>query len=306
MSKSNTDVDDTESEESSARTNTDDVPNSAVDPSAKQGQDGSKSDATGAIEINEVTKIYDPGTDDEVVALDEVDLDIEADEFITVLGPSGCGKSTLMECIAGYTEPTEGEVRVNDERVTGPDPDRGVVFQSDRLFPWKTIAENISFGPEMRNAVDDGRVEDYISDMGLDGFEDSYPHELSGGMQQRAELARLLANDPDVMLMDEPFSGLDAMTKDLMQETLLDVWDNENRTVVFITHDVKEAIFLADRVVVMTARPGQVKDVIDVDLERPRDRDVITTDRFNELQRQANESIHDEAERAMEQAEGGT
>lgn len=260
-------------------------------------------EATGAIEIDGVTKTYDPGTDDEVVALEDIDLDIAAEEFVTILGPSGCGKSTLMECIAGYIEPSEGEVRVDGERVEEPDPRRGVVFQSDRLFPWKTIAENIAFGPQMRDDVDAGRVDDYIDHMGLDGFENAYPHELSGGMQQRAELARLLANDPDIMLMDEPFSGLDAMTKELMQETLLDVWDDENRTVVFITHDVEEAIFLADRVVVMTARPGEVKEVIDVDLGRPRDLDMITTDEFTKYRERALGLIHDEAERALEQAE---
>lgn len=267
------------------------------------GQRESSQEATGSIKIDDVRKVYDPGTADEVVALENIDLDIAAEEFITVLGPSGCGKSTLMECIAGYIEPTEGEVQVDGEQVTEPDPRRGVVFQSDRLFPWKTIAENISFGPQMRNDVDDNRTNDYIDHMGLDGFESSYPHELSGGMQQRAELARLLANNPDIMLMDEPFSGLDAMTKEIMQETLLDVWNDENRTVVFITHDIEEAIFLADRVVVMTARPGEVKDVIDVDLDRPRDVDMITTDKFTEYRERALGLIHEEAERALEQAE---
>jgi NitT/TauT family transport system ATP-binding protein len=264
---------------------------------------GTESSGTGTVDIDGLTKVYGEG-DDELLAVDGMDLHIEAEEFVTVLGPSGCGKSTVLECVAGYLQPTEGEVRVDGERVTEPAPSRGVVFQSNRLFPWKTIAENIRFGPEMRDAVDDARVASLVDEMGLEGFENSYPHELSGGMQQRAELARLLANDPDIMLMDEPFSGLDAMTKELMQENLLDVWEDEDRTVLFITHDVEEAILLADRVVVMSARPGQVKDVIDVDLGRPRSTDVVTTDRFNELQSRAIESIHDEAERAMEQAEG--
>jgi NitT/TauT family transport system ATP-binding protein len=258
--------------------------------------------ASGAVDIDSLTKIYDPDGDS-VVAVEEMSLDIGAGEFVTVLGPSGCGKSTVMECVAGYLQPTEGEVRVDGERVTEPDASRGVVFQSNRLFPWKTIAENIRFGPEMRDAVDDDRVASLVDEMGLEGFENSYPHELSGGMQQRAELARLLANDPDIMLMDEPFSGLDAMTKELMQENLLDVWEDEDRTVLFITHDVEEAIFLADRVVVMSARPGQVKDVLDVDLERPRKLDMLTTDEFNRVKRRALDLIHEEAERALEQAE---
>ncbi len=269
----------------------------------EQFRSWTESSGSGTVNIQDLTKVYgDDG--DELVAVDGMDLHIEAEEFVTVLGPSGCGKSTVMECAAGYLDSTEGEVLVNDEPVDGPDPSRGVVFQENRLFPWKTISENVRFGPQMRDDVDESRVASLVDQMGLSGFEDAYPHELSGGMQQRAELARLLANDPDIMLMDEPFSGLDSMTKELMQENLLDVWEDDDRTVLFITHDVEEAILLADRVVVMTARPGQVKDVIDVDLERPRSTDIVTTDRFNELQRRANESIHDEAKRAMEQAEG--
>ncbi|EMA55401.1 MULTISPECIES: ABC transporter ATP-binding protein [Halococcus] len=295
-----------ERDPTNARTATDEQHTDATndaDATDKEFRSWTESSGTGTVNIKDMTKVY--GTDSgELTAVDSMDLHIEAEEFVTVLGPSGCGKSTVMECIAGYLDPTEGEVLVNGDSVDGPDPTRGVVFQENRLFPWKTITENVRFGPQMRDAVDQSRIDRLFDQMGLEGFEDSYPHELSGGMQQRAELARLLANDPDIMLMDEPFSGLDAMTKELMQEKLLDVWEDDDRTVLFITHDVEEAILLADRVVVMTARPGQVKDVIDVDLDRPRDTDMVTTDRFNELQRRASESIHDEAERAMEQAEG--
>ena len=242
------------------------------------------------VEINGLTKTYDPDGA-AVTAVEDLDLSIGDNEFVTVLGPSGCGKSTLMECIAGYLEPTEGEVLVEGEHVEEPDPSRGVVFQSNRLFPWKTIGQNARFGPQMRNAVDDERIQELLDETGLTGFEDSYPHELSGGMQQRAELVRLLANDPAIMLMDEPFSGLDAMTKELMQEMLLDIWEQEDRTVLFITHDLEEAIFLADRVVVMTARPGEIKDVIDVDLDRPRDASMFTSEAFNEHQEHANDLI---------------
>ncbi|MFT4889245.1 MAG: NitT/TauT family transport system ATP-binding protein [Halobacteriales archaeon] len=256
------------------------------------------------VEINDLTKVYDP-QGDAVTAIDDLDLYIEEGEFVTLLGPSGCGKSTLLECLAGYLEPTDGEVHIEDSRVTEPGADRGVVFQENRLFPWKTIRENIQFGPNVRDDAepDPERVEYLLEKTGLQGHEDDYPDELSGGMQQRAELCRLLANNPKIMLMDEPFSALDAMTKELMQEMLLDIWDEEDRTVFFVTHDVEEAIFLADRVVVMTARPGEVKGVIDVDLDRPRDYDDLTTDKFTEYKRTALDLIHDEAEEAMEQGE---
>lgn len=258
---------------------------------------------TGAIDIENLTKVYDP-EGERIVAVDDMDLQIGAEEFVALLGPSGCGKSTVMNCIAGYLEPTEGEVLVDGNRVSGPDPKRGVVFQDNRLFPWKTIQENVEFGPQMNDGVEEGRARSILDEMGLDGFEDAYPSGLSGGMQQRAELARLLANDPDIMLMDEPFSALDALTKEIMQKKLIEVWERDNRTVLFITHDVEEAILLADRVVVMTARPGQVKDVIDVDLDRPRDPEVVTTDRFTELRERALSVIREEAQRALEQEEG--
>ncbi|MFC6905265.1 ABC transporter ATP-binding protein [Halalkalicoccus tibetensis] len=259
-------------------------------------------EATGAIDIDHLTKVYDPEGED-VLAVDDMDLHIEAEEFVALLGPSGCGKSTVMDCIAGYLDPTEGDVVVDGDRVSGPDPKRGVVFQENRLFPWKTVQENVEFGPQMRNGVEEGRARSILDEMGLDGFEDAYPSGLSGGMQQRAELARLLANDPDIMLMDEPFSALDALTKEIMQKKLIEVWERDNRTVLFITHDVEEAILLADRVVVMTARPGQVKEVIDVDLDRPRDPEVVTTERFTELRERALSVIREEAQRALEQEE---
>ncbi|MDG5757822.1 ABC transporter ATP-binding protein [Natronococcus sp. A-GB1] len=258
---------------------------------------------TGAIALDNLNKTYDP-EGEHVVAVEDMDLDVAAEEFVALLGPSGCGKSTVLECIAGYLEPTEGEVVVDGTPVTDPDPKRGVVFQENRLFPWKTIKENVEFGPRMHEGVEEGRAESILDEMGLDGFEDAYPSELSGGMQQRAELARLLANDPAIMLMDEPFSALDALTKEIMQKKLLEVWERDNRTVLFITHDVEEAILLADRVAIMTARPGQIKDVIDVDIDRPRDPEVVTTDRFTELRERALSVIREEAERALEQEDG--
>ncbi|MDQ2050779.1 ABC transporter ATP-binding protein [Natronolimnohabitans sp. A-GB9] len=276
---------------------------STTDDSTTAGPTPETTGKTGAIDINDLTKIYDP-EGEHVVAVQDMDLSVGAEEFVALLGPSGCGKSTVLECIAGYLDPTDGEVLVDGNRVSKPDPKRGVVFQENRLFPWKTIKENVEFGPRMHDSIEEGRAESILDEMGLDGFEEAYPSGLSGGMQQRAELARLLANDPDIMLMDEPFSALDALTKEIMQKKLLEVWERDNRTVLFITHDVEEAILLADRVVVMTARPGQVKDVIDVDIERPRDPEVVTTDRFTELRERALSVIREEAERALEQEDG--
>ncbi|RKD93335.1 ABC transporter ATP-binding protein [Halopiger aswanensis] len=279
-------------------------PNTPPDDSTTAGPTSGTTGKTGEITIDDLRKVYDPNGE-HVVAVDDMNLEVDAEEFVAILGPSGCGKSTVMDCIAGYLEPTAGDVLVDGNRVSEPDPKRGVVFQENRLFPWKTVQENVEFGPQMRDGVEEGRAESILDEMGLDGFEDSYPPGLSGGMQQRAELARLLANDPDIMLMDEPFSALDALTKEIMQEKLLEVWERDNRTVLFITHDVEEAILLADRVIVMTARPGQVKDVIDVDIDRPRDREVVTTDRFTELRERALSVIREEAERALEQEAGG-
>jgi len=254
---------------------------------------------TGSVFINELRKVYDPDGE-HVVAVEEVELSIEAGEFITVLGPSGCGKSTLLDCVAGFIEPTSGHVYVDGTEVTEPAADRGFVFQETRLLPWKTIEENVNLGPSMRGDVETGRARDLLNEMGLDGIESAYPKELSGGMQQRAEIARLLANDPSIMLMDEPFSALDALTKEILQEMLLEIWAEDNRTVVFVTHDVEEALFLADRVLVMTASPGQIKDVVDVDIDRPRERAVTTTERFSELKNHVLGMIHEEAKEAME------
>ena len=247
----------------------------------------------GRVEIERLGKVY--GDDEErVVAVDELDLEIEPGEFLTVLGPSGCGKSTLLDCVAGHVEPTSGRVLVDGDPVSGPDPERGVVFQENRLFPWKTVRENVAFGPKMRDRPTD-HVADLLERMGLSEFADSYPNQLSGGMAQRAELARLLANEPSIMLMDEPFSALDAMTKGRMQIELLSAWRETDATALFVTHDVEEAILLADRVVVMTARPGTVKTVVDVPLSRPRDHDSRTSETFTELKGKLLASIHGEA-----------
>jgi NitT/TauT family transport system ATP-binding protein len=220
------------------------------------------------------------------VALRDVSLEVQAGEFISLVGASGCGKTTLLRIVDGLVPPSRGEVLVNGQAVTKPGPDRGFVFQQDALFPWRTVIDNIVFGLEVqgkakREAI--ARADALVRLVGLGGFERHYPHELSGGMRQRANLARALTIDPDILLMDEPFAALDAQTREIMQSELLRIWRNNRKTVLFVTHQIDEAVYLADRVVVMTSRPGQIKAVLDVDIPRPRDLSVKRTPQFLEL-----------------------
>ena len=223
----------------------------------------------------------------QVVAIDGFDLRVGHGEFVCLLGPSGCGKTTVLRIVAGLDQKTSGSVRVHAADAHGPPGppeltevngagrDRGMVFQEFALFPWRTVRKNIEFGLEMRNMPEGERVKvstDLIELVGLKGFEDSHPKELSGGMKQRVAIARALANDPEVLLMDEPFGSLDAQTRNLMQKELLRIWSAKKKTVLFVTHSVEEAVFLADRIVIMTARPGKVREIISVPLDRPRDR----------------------------------
>ena len=222
---------------------------------------------------------------EEVVAIEGIDLEIGDDEFLTVLGPSGCGKTTLLNIVAGFEATSGGEVLVDGESVLRPGPDRGVVFQEYALFPWLTVEQNIEFGLRergVRKAERRARVRQQIASVGLSGFARRYPQELSGGMRQRVGLARVLVNDPKILLMDEPFAALDAQTRTIMQQELLRVWSAERRTAIFVTHNIEEAILLGDRVVVMTARPGRIKDIVAVNLQRPRD---VTSAEFNEIRR---------------------
>ncbi len=222
---------------------------------------------------------------EEIVALDGIDLDIGDDEFLTVLGPSGCGKTTLLNIIAGFDHPTNGDVRLDGEAILKPGPDRGVVFQEYALFPWLSVEQNVEFGLRERGVPKPqrrARVRDQIASVGLSGFERRYPQELSGGMRQRVAIARALVNDPKILLLDEPFAALDAQTRTLMQQELLRVWSAARRTAIFITHNIEEAILLGDRVVVMTARPGRIKEIVTVNLPRPRD---VTSAEFNEIRR---------------------
>jgi NitT/TauT family transport system ATP-binding protein len=233
-----------------------------------------------------------------VQAVSQLDLDVAPGEFVSVLGPSGCGKSTLIGAVAGFTPISQGELYVDGRAVQAPGPDRGVVFQHHTLFPWKTVLRNVEFGLKMRGAARTERREaarEILATVGLADFLHHYPWQLSGGMQQRVSLARVLVNRPRVTLMDEPFCALDAQTRLQMQELLLALWNDYHITVVFVTHDVDEAIFLSDRILVLTERPGRVKAEIQVDLPRPRTRDLLTSPGFMQLKRRALELLFDEA-----------
>ena len=229
-----------------------------------------------------------------VQALRGVDLDVKAGEFVSILGPSGCGKSTIIGAVAGFTRVSAGELTVDRQRVLAPGPDRGVVFQQHTLFPWKTVAANVEFGLKMRGvgrAQRQTQAREILQHVGLGDFLNHYPHQLSGGMQQRVNLARVLVNRPRVILMDEPFCSLDAQTRLQMQQMLLALWHEFHMTVVFVTHDVDEAVFLSDRVVVLTKRPGTVKAELRVDLPRPRGLSLLTSPEFTELKRSALELL---------------
>jgi ABC-type nitrate/sulfonate/bicarbonate transport system ATPase subunit len=241
----------------------------------------------------------------EVVALSSIDLDIGEDEFLTILGPSGCGKSTLLNIIAGFEHATDGEVRLDGQTIRDPGPDRGVVFQEYALFPWLNVTQNIEFGLRERGvpkAERKDRVSRQISTVGLDGFEDRFPQELSGGMRQRVALARVLVNDPKILLMDEPFAALDAQTRTIMQTELLRVWSAERRTALFVTHNIEEAVLLGDRIVVMTARPGRIKEIVNVKLPRPRD---VTSAEFNEIRRYVASLLESEVQTAFASMQAG-
>jgi NitT/TauT family transport system ATP-binding protein len=235
------------------------------------------------VAVRDVGKTFGEG-EDGFRALDGVSFDVTDGEFVCIVGPSGCGKTTLFRIIAGLDTPTEGGVFVGGDRVEGPDMDRGMVFQEYGLFPWRTVIGNVVFGLEQQDrskAERRDRAAAMIDLVGLSGFEDAHPSALSGGMKQRVGIARALAVDPDILLMDEPFGAVDAQTRDMLHDELLRIWWETGKTVLFVTHDVEEAVKLADRIVVMSAGPGRVREVVDVDLSRPRER---TDDAVAEVQ----------------------
>ena len=235
--------------------------------------------------IRGVTKRFPVG-DGEIEALARVDLAIDRGEFVCLIGASGCGKSTLLRIIAGFEQPTSGDVRVHDMPITGPGSDRGMVFQDFALFPWMTVRENIAFGPRQKRSLGKNEVlettEKHLEMVGLQKFADRFPYQLSGGMKQRVAIARVLANDANILLMDEPFGALDALTREQLQDELLEIWARTQVTVIFVTHSVEEATMLADRVVVMTAGPGRIESDNRVRLSRPRD---VSAPDFNEMRR---------------------
>lgn len=258
------------------------------------------------IVISDVTKTYPPqGKRGAVHALDTINLTVKDREFVSLLGPSGCGKSTLLRMIGGLETPSTGKVVHKGKTITGPGPDRGMVFQSYTLFPWLTVKKNIMFGLQQQGKIDtpicEQIADEYIDLVGLRGFEDLYPKSLSGGMKQRVAIARALANNPDVLLLDEPFAALDMQTRTVMQELLLSVWQKSPTTIVMVTHDIDEAILLADRVVVMSARPGSVKEIIDVDIPRPRSYETRSEQIFLDYREHAADLIREESFKSIKQ-----
>ncbi|WP_460447869.1 ABC transporter ATP-binding protein [Alsobacter sp. SYSU BS001988] len=242
-----------------------------------------RSDAASGIEVQGVSHSYGSRHGAGVLALDDIALDIRPNEFHALLGPSGCGKSTLLYLIGGFIPIQKGVIHTRSGPVTAPGPERSIVFQNFALFPWKTVLQNVAYGLRkqgMNARQAEARAREFIALVQLTGFEDAYPSQLSGGMQQRAAIARTLAVDPEILLMDEPFGALDAQTRRVMQEELRAIWQRSRKTVVFVTHDVHEAVFLADRISIMSARPGRIQHVIDVDLPKDRGEEILEKPEF--------------------------
>lgn len=265
---------------------------------------------TAQISFESITKTFAAGSrkssrkQDEVTALAGVDLDIAAGEFVVLVGPSGCGKSTLLDLLAGLTEPTTGRILLGGRPVTGPGLDRGIVFQQYALLPWRSALGNIEFGLEATGVGRRERAErarHYLDLVGLSGFADRHPHELSGGMRQRVAIARSLAYDPEVLLMDEPFAALDAQTRESLQDELLRIWERTGKTIVFITHGIDEAVYLGRRVAVLTSRPGRIKQVVPIELgERTAESDLRSSPEFARYRHRIWELLHDEVVRTQQ------
>jgi len=251
------------------------------------------------LQVDKVSLRYQKPDGGVFTALDQVSFEVPDQQFAVLVGPSGCGKSSLLYLTAGLNEPTEGEIYVGGQQVQGPGADRGMVFQSYTLFPWLTVRQNVEFGLKRRGMAAAQRkeiVDYYVNEVGLSGFADNYAKQLSGGMMQRVAIARALANDPQILLMDEPFGALDSQTRLQMQQLLLRVWGNSKKTVLFVTHDIDEAILLGDRVYVMGAKPGRIKQILDVPIERPRTLDMVMERSFIDMKRKIFGLLHDDLE----------
>ena len=251
------------------------------------------------LRVDAVSLRYQSPKGETFTALDRVSLEVPDQQFAAIVGPSGCGKSSLLYLTAGLAEPSDGEIYVGGHKVEGPGADRGMVFQGYTLFPWLTVRQNVEFGLKRRGLRSDEintTVEYFLNEVGLRKFANHYPKQLSGGMMQRVAIARALANDPQILLMDEPFGALDSQTRLQMQKLLLRVWEHSRKTVVFVTHDIDEAILLADRIYVMGARPGCIKRTLEVPLARPRDMDVVMEPAFIAMKREILELLHDDLE----------
>ncbi|MHC1567776.1 MAG: ABC transporter ATP-binding protein [Candidatus Syntropharchaeia archaeon] len=249
------------------------------------------------LKIEELTKIFTSKLGENIIALENINFGVKEGEFLCIVGPSGCGKTTLLRIVAGLETPTRGRVFLDGKEIKEPGPDRGMVFQEFALFPWRTVLGNVSFGLENLSIPKQKQLEiskKFISLVGLSKFEKRYPHELSGGMKQRVAIARALAPDPEVLLMDEPFGSLDAQTRNILQQELLKIWNDTEKTILFVTHSVDEAVFLADRIIILTARPGKIKHCVEVHLPRLRDR---TSVEFNEIRQRILKILQEEAEK---------
>lgn len=254
---------------------------------------------SGTVRTNDLKKVYGSGPE-RTVAIEDLNFEVESGEFVSVVGPSGCGKSTLLYLIAGFLEVSEGEILVDGDPVQGPGTDRGVVFQDYALFPWRTVMENVTYGLEENGIGKSERksiAQEYIDMMDLTGFEDSYPKELSGGMRQRVSLARTLAYDPKILLMDEPFGALDQPLREALQDHLIEIWRELEKTVIFITHDVEEAVYLSEKVMIMTQRPGTKKSVELIELDRSKSREeIVTSEEFHDVKASVWTSLREETE----------
>jgi NitT/TauT family transport system ATP-binding protein len=249
-----------------------------------------------ALAVSGATKIFDTGHG-QLTALDDLNMEVRDGEFVSIVGPSGCGKSTLLWAIAGLERLTSGSITVHGERVSGTRRDLGLIFQEANLLPWRTLLGNITFPFEiMRSPPDKQRIAQLLEAVGLSGFEHHYPNELSGGMQQRASIVRALAYDPELLLLDEPFAALDAFTRDEMNLMLLDIWEQTRKTIVFVTHQIPEAVFLSDRIYVLKPRPGRNSHVFEIDLPRPRTLSLTTDPRFFEIAGAVKQAIYDDAQ----------